>query len=149
MCWGHPFTGDSGMMRDSLGPQDPRIQRPLTHLPPGVCDRERHQHLYVSSIPMWCVWACVYGVVSTGCNNNQHQRETLGTFFSDCPDFSDLYYNTGRRREKERKGKKEHIQIDGERKKERLVELTDRRSLGAGPSCPLCMVGWGVGDVNP
>ena len=109
-CLGHPFTtGDSGMMRDSQGPQDPRIQRPLTHLPPGVCVREKHQHLYVPSIPVWCVFVCGHvHVLSTGCNNNQHQRETLGTFFvRDCPDFLDPYYYTDRKKvwKKERKNK--------------------------------------------
>lgn len=32
-----------------------QVYRPLTHLPPGVCVREKHEHLYVSRIPVWCV----------------------------------------------------------------------------------------------
>lgn len=59
-----------------------------------------------------------------------------------------------REREKAKKARKKEnerrvVHTDGEREKERLVELTDHRTLGAGPSCPLRMVGWGVGDVNP
>lgn len=53
------------------------------------------------------------------------------------------------KKERKEDRKKADSQKEGERKKERLVELTVHRSLRAGPSCPLCMVGCGVGDVNP
>lgn len=96
---GHPFTtGDSGMMRDSQGPRDPRIQRLLTLLPPGVCVRERHQHLYVCSIPMCCVCGHVRIVE---CQQAEIITSTRGRHWHlSCPDFLDLYFYTERKKER-------------------------------------------------
>lgn len=51
------------------------------HIYLQVCVSERDTSIYMC-LASWCgacVWSCVYGVKSIGCNNNWHQRETLGT----------------------------------------------------------------------
>lgn len=53
--------------------------------PLGLCSEK--PALMCPASQVLSVSACAYGALSTSCNNNLHQRETLDTFFfvRDCP----------------------------------------------------------------